>query len=210
MKWRSFLLPVVLGLMGPVWTRGASPETSKPGKPLRDFMAGSQLWIEGNSSLRRYFLTAEKMTAKSDLSGDSETKALWALILNRKGRKLVVSLPVKSLKSGDPNMDQTAYDKLKAGDFPDIVFTMGDYWVKAYPHSLTTYALLISGRLRIAGVEKDVILEPTMVLGRDGIRIYGTQDIYQKDYGIPPYSVALVMTTDNKILVHYMIELGSK
>jgi hypothetical protein len=210
MKWRVLILLVALGFLGPVWTSGSTAEASKAksGKSAKDFMAGSRLWIEGNSSVRRYYLTAGKITAKSDLNGISETKALIDLILNRKGQKLVVTLPVEKLKSGDPNMDQEAYGKLKSKEFPDIVFDLGDYVVKAYPHSLTTYALLVSGKLRIAGVEKDVVLEPTMVIGRNGIRIYGTQDIYQKDYGISPYSVALVMTTDEKVVVHYMIALG--
>src|SRR5580692_397119 len=160
MKRLILVFSAVLGLIGPGWTWGSSRDIPKSGKPARDFMAGSQLWVEGNSSLRRFSLSAEKITAKGDLRGDSETKVLLNLILNRKGHKLVVTLPVKSLKSGDPNMDQTAYDKLKARDFPDIVFVLGDYVVKAYPNSLTTYALLVSGKLRIAGVEKDIVLEP--------------------------------------------------
>lgn len=211
MKWPILLLLLALEFAGPVGTLAASTESSKskPNKPTLDFMAGTQVWIEGNSSLRRYYLTAERISAKSDLStSDSEMRTLLSLILNRKGHQLVVALPVKSLKSGDPNMDQNAYEKLKAKDFPDIVFTLSDYVVKAYPGSLSTYALMVSGKLRIAGVEKDVVLEPTMVLGKDGIRIYGTQDVYQKDYGISPYSVAVVMTTDDKVAVHYMIVLG--
>jgi polyisoprenoid-binding protein YceI len=105
-------------------------------------------------------------------------------------------------------MDQNAYEKLKAKDFPDIVFTLDHYVVKAFPGSLNTYGLLVFGKLEIAGVEKDIILEPTLVLGRDGIKIYGSQDVSQKDYGISPYSVAVVMTTDDKIVVHYLIALG--
>lgn len=193
---------------------GAAPGEAprvKPDKPAMDFMSGSQVWIEGNSSLHRYYLTAEGISAKSDLStSDSKTKTLLSLVFNHKGQKLMVTFPVKGLKSGDAGMDKNAYEKLKAKDHPDIIFTMGDYVMKAYPGSLTTYALLVSGKLRIAGVERDVVLEPTMVLGKKGIRIYGSQDVYQKDYGISPYSVALVMTTDNKIVVHYMIVLGMK
>jgi hypothetical protein len=215
MKWRILFLPVVLLALGSVGALAAGPSMepskSKPGKPAPDFMAGTKVWIEGNSSLHRYFLTVERVSARSDLSTSaSKTKTLLALILNRKGHKLVVTLPVKSLKSGDPNMDLNAYEKLKAKDFPDIVFTLSDYEVKAYPGSRSTYSLLVSGKLRIAGVEKDVVLEPTMVLGRGGIKIYGSQDVYQKDYGISPYSVALVMTSDDKVVVHYMVALGLK
>lgn len=172
-------------------------------------MSGSQIWIEGNSSLHRYYFTAEGVSAQSDLKTNSGIKVLLDLILHG-GHQLTVTLPVTSLKSGDKGMDQNAYEKLKSKDFPDIVFTLDHYVVKAFPGSLNTYGLLVFGRLKIAGVEKDIILEPTLVFGRDGIKIYGSQDISQKDYGISPYSVAVVMTTDDKIVVHYLIALGSK
>lgn len=105
-------------------------------------------------------------------------------------------------------MDGIAYEKLKSKDHPSIVFTLRDYVVEVYPGSLTNYALLVFGQLRIAGVEKEILLEPTMVLGTDGIKLYGSQDIYQKDYGISPCSAALVLTTDNKVVVPYLIVLG--
>ena len=183
----------------------------KLSQPTLDSRDGAAIWMEGNSSLHRFYLTATRVSVESEMdSSDSKLKTLLSLILNKKGRQLKVGIPVESLKSGDPNMDINAYEKLKSKDFPDIVFTLGDYAVKAYPGSLTTYALLVSGKLRIAGVERDVVLEPTMVLAKDGVKLYGSQDILQKDYGITPYSVALVMTTDNKIVVHYRIELGLK
>lgn len=208
-KWVSLILSAVLGVSGLLWATSSwnsKPETSKP---ARDFMAGSQIWIEGNSSLRRYYFTVENISAKSDLNtSNSKLETLLALILNRKDHKLVLTMPVKNMKSGNAEMDRNAHEKLKSGKYPDIVFTLDHYAVKAYPGSLTTYALLVSGKMAIAGVEKDVVLEPTMVMGKEGIKIYGSQDIYQKDYGISPYSVAVIMTTDNKIVVHYMIALG--
>lgn len=42
------------------------------------------------------------------------------------------------------------------------------------------------------------------------IKIVENQDVHQEDRGISPYSVASAMTTDNKIVVHYMIALGLK
>jgi hypothetical protein len=177
--------------------------------PTVDLRDGATIWAEGNSSLRRYYLTATRISVASEMdTSDSKWNTLSSLILNRKGRKLTVKIPVDGLKSGDQGMDQIAYEKLKFKEFPDIVFTLNDYVVKAYPGSLTTYAILASGKIKIAGVEKDIDLEATMVVGLGGIKVYGNQDVYQKDYGISPYSVAVIMTTDNKIVVHYMIALG--
>jgi|GEM_PF-6375841 hypothetical protein len=210
MKRWILVLSAVLGVGGLLWVSSDRLKTSKAesGKVPADFMAGSQIWIEGNSSLRRYSLKMENLSAQSDLStSNSKLDALLALILNTKGHHLVLTLPVKWLRSGDTKMDRIAFEKLKGTEFPDIVFTLENYTVKAFPGSLTTYALLVSGKLKIAGVEKNVVLEPTLVLGKDGIRIYGTQDVSQKNHGISPYSVALVMTTDDNIVVHYMISL---
>lgn len=211
-KW-ILTFTAVFGLSGLSGASGLPVEAPVPGqgKAVRDFLSGSQVWIEGNSSLHRYYFTVEDISAKSDLNtSDSKLETLISLILNRKDHKLTVTIPVKNMKSDNAEMDKNAYGKLEAVKYPDIVFALGDYVVKPFPGSLTTYGLLVSGKLTIAGVQRDVLLEPTMVIGKDGIRIYGTQDIYQKDYGISPYSVAVVMTTDNKIVVHYMIVLGLK
>jgi hypothetical protein len=207
MKRRSLFLTVVL-TVAVLGEQGCSSKAVV--KPAPDSMIRAQVWLEGNSSLQRYYLTAEGLSVQSDLNTGSTLKTLMAVILNRQGRRLVVTLPAKSLKSGDRNMDQNAYAKLKAGDFPDIVFTLGNYVIKAYPESLNTFALMVYGRLKIAGVEKAVVLEPTMTLGIDGIRIYGSQDVSQKDYGISPYSAAFIVTTDDKVVVHYMISVRTK
>jgi hypothetical protein len=211
-KWVLFLAAVLaLGLTpGEVVSSPIEPSKAKADKPVPDSMIHAQIWIEGNSSLQRFYLNVEGISVQSDLNTGSTVKTLLAVILNRQGHRLVVTLPVNSLKSGDSNMDSIAHDKLKSKAFPDIVFTLGDYVIKAFPGSLSAYALLVSGQLKIAGVEKAVVLEPTLVLTRDGIKLYGSQDVSQKDYGIAPYSAAVVMTTDDKIVVHYMITLGMK
>jgi hypothetical protein len=211
MKRWILILSGILGVGGLLWVASDHLKNSKAetaqAKP--DFMAGSQLWIEGNSSLKRYSLTLDNFSAKSDLNtSDSSMETLLALILNRQSHKLIVTLPVKGLKSGDSRMDSIAYGKLKAEEFPDIVFKLENYVVKPFPGSLFNYALLVTGTLTIAGVEREVVLDPIMVLGKDGINLYGSQDVFQKDFGITPYSLAVVVTTDNKIVVHYLIHLA--
>ena len=202
---RWILLGVVVLILG----FGVTVLAVKLAQPTVDLRDGATIWIEGNSSLHRYYLTATRISVASEMdTSDSKWNTLSSLILNRKGRKLTVKIPVEGLKSGDPDMDKIAYEKLKSKEFPDIVFTLNDYALKAFPGSLSTYAILASGKMKIAGVEKDIVLEATMVIGPGGIKIYGNKDIDQKDYGISPYSVAVVMTTDNKIVVHYMIALG--
>jgi hypothetical protein len=207
MKGRDLFLTAVLSALA----AGALSCSSKAGiKPDGNSLIQAQVWIEGNSSLQRYYLTAEGVSVQSDFNTGSTPKTLLALILNRQGRRLVVTLPVKSLKSGDHNMDLNAYGKLKSENFPNIVFTLDNYAMKAYPGSLDTFALMVYGRLRIAGIEKAVVLEPTLVLGPGGVNLYGSQDVSQKAYGISPYSAALIVTTDDKVVVHYRVTLEMK
>jgi polyisoprenoid-binding protein YceI len=187
---------------------GAIVLAVKLAKPTVDLNVGSSIWMEGNSTIQRYYLTATRVSVESEMDkSDSKFRTLAALILNRKGRKLTVKVPVEGLKTGDKGRDQIVCEKLRSKEFPDIVYTLNDYTVKAYPGSVTTYAILAPGKIKIAGVEKDIVLEATMVIGLGGIKIYGNQDIFQKDFGISPYSLAVIMTTDNKIVVHYMISL---
>src|ERR1039458_6100698 len=101
-RWILILL-AVLGAGGLLWFASDKIRASKTGDggPKPDFMAGSQVWIEGNSSLRRYSMDMGMISAKSDLNRVLKVDALLTLILHRKDRLLVVTLPVKSLTSGD-------------------------------------------------------------------------------------------------------------
>jgi polyisoprenoid-binding protein YceI len=193
-----------------VTTPLAGPVDSHSNKPALNFKPGTELWLEGNSTLHRFYFTATQVSASSEVdTSDTSAKTLLSQILKKKIHRLVVTVPVEGLKSGEEGMDKNAYGCLKSKDFPDIVFRMEEYEVKAFPGNPDAYAILAKGKMKIAGQEKDIVLDATMINGPDGIVIYGNQDILQKDYGIAPFSMAIVMTVDNKIVVHYAVKLGS-
>lgn len=192
-----------------VTTPVAGPVDPKSGKPALDFKAGSELWLEGNSTLHRFYFNATQVSATSEVDkSDPKDKTLLSLILHRKIHNLTVTVPIAGLKSGEDGMDKNAANTLKAKDFPDIVFKMNDYVVKPFPATPGAYALLAQGKMKIAGQERDIILDATLLNGPEGLVLYGNQDILQKDYGVSPYSMALVMSVDNKIVVHYVVKLG--
>jgi polyisoprenoid-binding protein YceI len=185
--------------------------TSPEGKSGVDLKEGTSIWLEGNSTLHRFYFTVTQAQVSSEID-PAEVKSgdLLSLIKGKKIHNFTVTIPVESLKSGEEGMDKNAYQTLKDKDCPNIVFRMDDLALKAFPENPKAYALLAKGKLRIGGQERDVVLDATLLQGANGITIYGNQDILQKDYGISPYSAALVMTTDNKIVVHYSIALGLK
>ncbi len=187
----------------------AGPIDAKSGKPALDFKAGTELWLEGNSTVHRFYFNATQVSATSEVDkSDPKDKSLLSLILDRKIHNLTVTVPIAGLKSGEDGMDKNAANTLKAKDFPDIVFKMNDYVVKPFPGTPGVYAILAQGKMKIAGQERDIVLEATLLNGPEGLVLYGNQDILQKDYGVSPYSMALVMNVDNKIVVHYVIKLG--
>ena len=80
-RWILILL-AVLGAGGLLWFASDKIRASKTGDggPKPDFMAGSQVWIEGNSSLRRYSMDMGMISAKSDLNRVLKVDALLTLI----------------------------------------------------------------------------------------------------------------------------------
>ncbi len=192
----------------PLTTPVSGPQDPHSGKPALDFKAGTTLWLEGNSTLHRFYFTATQVSAASEVDSDAAGSSLVDLILKKKIHNLTVTVPVEGLKSGEDGMDKNAYGCLRAKDFPDIVFRMNNYTVKAFPGEPNTYAILAWGKMKIGGQERDVTLDATLINGPEGAVLYGNQDILQKDYGISPYSMALVMSVDNKIVVHYRVNLG--
>jgi hypothetical protein len=196
-----------------VTTAESGPVKGSKGKPALDFKVGTELWIEGNSPLTRFYFTATHVSATSevDKSGPGD-KGLLSLILHNKIHNLTVTVPVEGLKNGTAGMEKDAYESMKAKDFPEIVFKLNDYTIKPFPGNSKDYAIIAQGKLKIAGQERDIVLDATLVNDTDGLLLYGNQDILQKDYGINPHSVAgmPLISVENKIVVHYVVKLGMK
>jgi hypothetical protein len=189
----------------------SGPSDSHSGKPALDFKAGSELWLEGNSPVTRFYFTATQVTATSEVDKSGlKDKSLLSVILHKAVHNLTVTVPVEGLKSGTAGMEKDAYDSMKAKDFPDIVFKLNDYVIRPYPGDENTYAVIAQGKMKISGQERDIVLNATLVNGTEGLTLYGNQDILQRDYGITPHSVAgmPLIGVDNKIVVHYVVKLG--
>ena len=94
--------------------------------------------------------------------------------------------------------------------FQTLFFKLNSYVIKPFPGLSDDYAIIAQGKMNIAGQERDIVLDVTLVNSPDGLWLYGNQDIYQKDYQVTPHSVAglSLFSIENKIVVHYSVQLG--
>ena len=84
----------------------------------------SKLWIEGTSNVHDWKCEATTIDAAIDIDA---LAAQLATALPKALKKVVVKVPVKSLKCGHGKMDDNMYKALKADENPEISFIMSSF-----------------------------------------------------------------------------------
>jgi hypothetical protein len=108
-----------------------------------------------------------------------------------------VVVPVAALKSDRDEFTADMHVALKADVHPDIVFTLARLEKK--PGGAKAF-----GTLKVAGVEKDIVL-PLVTTLRDGkLLVLGSVDVLMTDFGItPPTAMMGVLKTDPKVTIRF-------
>lgn len=107
-----------------------------------------------------------------------------------------LTVPIKELKSGKGGLDKNLRKHLKE----DVVFTM----IKAEPP-------LYKGTLKVAGVEKDVVLEPKVEKTEKMYRVTGSHELKMSDFGIkPPTMMMGAIKTADKVVVKFDVKLEDR
>jgi hypothetical protein len=166
---------------------------------------GSALWITGDSTLHAWGSTATKVevaaTFASDQSDLSDAVAKGGL------KALSLSIPVKSLKSGEGSgMDKNTYKALKEPKAPAIGFTLLDYKTEAGKDG--GLRVLAHGKLSIAGAVKEVVVEGACRFTAGGLQVTGSHELLMTDFGVKPPTLMLgTIKVANKIVVHFDLKL---
>jgi polyisoprenoid-binding protein YceI len=104
-----------------------------------------------------------------------------------------------TLSSPREGLDKNMYKALKVKEFPDITFSLIRFEGGADPG-----ALRAKGVLKIAGVEREVILDLKTTRDDLKFRVTGTLTLLMTDYGIaPPKAMLGVLKTDPKVIVTF-------
>ncbi|HVT61104.1 MAG TPA: YceI family protein [Thermoanaerobaculia bacterium] len=170
--------------------------------------ASSRLWLAGDSTLHPFTINATKFEAAAGLDGSfaAGSAEARAAVLGGALKSLSLSVPVADLKSGDAGLDKNMRKALQQDRAPVIRFTLADYkTAEAKDGSLIVKA---RGRLAIAGVEKDTVVEGACRFGPDGLEVTGANDVLMSDFGIKPPTMMLgTIKTADKVVVHFDLKL---
>ncbi len=167
------------------------------------------LWITGTSTLHPYSSTATQVDVSIKFQDPaSKTDRIRDLVLAGKAKELSVVIPVNLMKSESGQMDKNMYSSLKVKEFPAITFALEKYQAASEKDGVS---VKLKGKLKIAGVEKEVDLESSGRMKDEILVLEGAKDILMTDYGIkPPTLMFGAIKVDDKVTVHYRMQIGAE
>ncbi len=115
---------------------------------------------------------------------------------------VMLSVPVRSLKSGKGGLDKNLYKALRADQNPTIVFVM-----KRYKSSLkdSAFAATVTGMLTVNGVQKEITAQAMMFAdGQGGLKTVGSATFNMSEFGVkPPTALMGTIRTGDAVTVKF-------
>jgi len=127
-------------------------------------------------------------------------------------KSIEISIPVKSIHSGNSSMDENMYDALKANDNPDIKFSLININNDTKSTLVNQDSIIqLQGKLSIAGKEQMIELPVIVVKDNNGIvTVRGKKKLLMTEYGIEPPTFMLgILKTGNEVSVEFKVDLKS-
>jgi polyisoprenoid-binding protein YceI len=163
-------------------------------------MASARITISGTSNIHAYTAstTAVRVT-RAQLGGAVEATDLWANA-TRPGavEAFEVAIPAAMLTSPRAGLDKNMHKALKVEQYPDITYRL------VRLESVGAGVMKAIGILRIAGVEREVVLELKSRPTAAGLAVSGETQLLMTDYGIkPPTAMLGMLKTDPKVTITF-------
>jgi polyisoprenoid-binding protein YceI len=184
----------LVGCLGPLGA--AAPDAIRPLA-----IDTARVTIAGMSNIHAY--TASTTTVRVTrvaLSSAVAGPGFWDAVV-RPGalEAFEVAIPAAQLTSPKEGLDKNMHKALKVQDHPDITFRLA-----ALDPGATPGALKARGVLRIAGVDRNVVLDLTTERHDPTLTVKGKLDLLMTDYGIkPPTAMLGMLKTDPKVTVSF-------
>jgi len=198
---RSTLNTMVALMTATVWVAGAVPPT----QPTPLAMDTARVTITGTSNVHNYSAWTDTVrVTRVKLGPGVQAETVWDDVVKPGGLEAFeVAIPVGTLTSRDAGLDRQMQEALKADANRDIVFRLRQ--LEQGPTGL----LLAIGKVRIAGVEREVVV-PLQVQRRDETLIVrGRLPLLMTDFGItPPTAMLGILKTDPKVMVSFDVVLA--
>lgn len=164
---------------------------------------GNRLWLTGTSSLHDYRSEASGFEIRSTWRPGSAADIPSAVESGGLVR-LAVTVPVSGLRSGKTKLDRRMHAELKASAHPEIVFSMTSYEATVLPGEGTAWSVTASGKLLVAGIQRDARVNGLVTLESGVLRVAGRHAIPMSDHGIEPPTMFLgTVRTADSVTVHF-------
>ncbi len=165
----------------------------------------SKVWVEGNSTVRRYKCDAARVTGSVATDPASSSTAIADLQKAVRGAEL--SIPVAELACGDNTMDAHMRKALKAESHPAIRFQLTSHEV--LPQGADKGTIKLTGRLNIAGKENVITMSADATQEANGaLRVKGSKELKMTDFGVKPPSLMLgTLKVHDPVTVHFNVLL---
>ncbi len=169
----------------------------------------SKLWIDGTSNLHGWSCKATTLDAAVEI--DAAAAAQVTAAPPKALKKVLVKVPVKSIKCGHGGMDDNLYKALKADETPEISYIMATF--EAAPgEAKDSFTLHTVGTLTIAGKENKVSMDVLATRLADGtVKATGMVPIKMTDFGIkPPTAIFGRLKTGDEVKVNFELSVAGR
>jgi polyisoprenoid-binding protein YceI len=174
---------------------------------------GSALALEGDSSLHRYSAKADEVDISVGLdvarvAAASAPLDLETLIRGHFVAAFRLTVAVDHLHSGRKGLDANLRKALRGDQFREIRFVMVSYDVAPSSGAAAALAVVVHGRLSLAGVERAIDVGATGVRVAGGFRFSGSKTLSMKDFRVEPPTLMLgAIKTSDAVTVKLAVTL---
>jgi polyisoprenoid-binding protein YceI len=140
---------------------------------------------------------------RAQFACDAKSPAFWDDVTKPAGLEAFdIAIDARSLTSPKEGIDKNMHKALKVKEHADITFSLKR--MEGAAGALTAF-----GTLRIAGVERDVMLPLSTTRKGGKLTVTGALDILMTDFGItPPKALLGMVKADPKVTVTFELVLA--
>ena len=194
---RRFVLRSSVGAALVLVTGLAAHTVASAGPPLA--IDTARVTIAGTSNIHEYTASTNKVRVTRAQLGAVAGPEFWENVLKPGAvEAFEIAIPAATLTSPREGLDKNMHKALKVQENPDITFRLLRF------EAGQAGALKGIGMLRIAGVEREVVLNLTTKRNTSSLTVTGKVDLLMTDYGItPPKALMGMLKTDPKVTITF-------
>lgn len=161
-----------------------------------------RVWFTGSSNIRNFTCSAREVFVSTEAAPEEfvRTKQDGVPAI----RSAAIEVPVRSLDCGMGLQNSHLFETLRASTHPSILFVLTDYVIES---SGIVPRIKMNGALRIADVERNVVLHGTMLRDVNGnLMLVGEREMDVSEFGVvPPKRFFGLLRVRSNVTIHFAV-----